>query len=370
VAINAGNLLFTPPGIVYDQRGPGFPRVVGGGLDIGAVESTGFFQGGVVIGTGPNAFPNQGNGPRVFVHDQFGNLVTTLAPFGNTKTDARVATGDINGDGVLDLVIASGAGLGQVVAFDGLTGTELYRVNPYGAGYNKGVYIAVGDIDGDGDADIVTGPGSSGQNVKVLDGSTGVEMTAYSFAPFPREYRTRNYTGGVRVAVGDVDNDGGNDVIVSTGNGQPALVQVWDYNLGTTPTIMRQFKPFGSSGAYVAAGDVNGDGFAEIFVGTSGGEAKVRVYDGFSVASGKTLRIGGPSQVFSVSNLRQEARVGFRDIDGDGVAELLVATGPGGTQQVRVFAPDPFDPLSFFLIDTISSTDLGMSAKYQGGLFV
>src|SRR5262249_59321796 len=62
--------------------------------------------------------------------------------------------------------------LGLVRVFDATTGTILGDFLPYGPGYLGGVSVAVGDINGDGIDDLVTGTGSGASHVKVFSGAT------------------------------------------------------------------------------------------------------------------------------------------------------------------------------------------------------
>src|SRR6185436_11554509 len=70
----------------------------------------------------------------------------------------RVATGDVNGDGFLDIVTGPGAGAQpHVKVFSGSSGAEIRSFFAYTPGFFGGVFVAAGDVDGDGLADIITG---------------------------------------------------------------------------------------------------------------------------------------------------------------------------------------------------------------------
>ena len=82
--------------------------------------------------------------------------------------------------------------------------------------FTGGVFVAAGDVNGDGCADIVTGAGAGGgPHVRVFDGRTGTETHGFfAFAPA--------FTGGVRVAAGDVNGDGHAEIIIGAGPGGAA----------------------------------------------------------------------------------------------------------------------------------------------------
>src|SRR5205823_3800416 len=72
----------------------------------------------------------------------------------------RVATADVTGDGVDDIVTSACAGGGpHVKVFDGVTGAEAAGFFAYAPGFVGGVWVAAADVNGDGKADIITGAG-------------------------------------------------------------------------------------------------------------------------------------------------------------------------------------------------------------------
>src|SRR5262249_15113695 len=105
---------------------------------------------------------------------------------------------------------------------------------------------------------IVTGTDRGGPPlVNVFNSRTGALITSFNaFAP--------SFLGGVRVALGDVNADGTSDIICAAGPGAGPQVTVFD---GKTFQPIRNFFALPSQftgGAFVAAGDVNADGFADI----------------------------------------------------------------------------------------------------------
>jgi len=136
----------------------------------------------------------------------------------------RVAVGDVNGDGYQDITVAPGAGnSGPLVkVFSGLNHSLLASFFAYSPNFHGGVFVAAGDLNADGKAEIITGAGpGAGPNVKVFDGATLQAIDSF-FAYDPQ------FQGGVRVAVGDVNGDGKADITTSPGSGLAQQVRTFD----------------------------------------------------------------------------------------------------------------------------------------------
>jgi hypothetical protein len=188
----------------------------------------------------------------------------------------RVAVGELNGDGVLDIITVPGPGAAaEVKAFDGATGALVRHFYAFPGSVTTGFSVAAGDLNRNGLAEIVVGTdaGVAGE-VRAFSGTTTAMLV--DFYPYGA------FTGGVRVAVGDVDGDRFDDIITGTGPGTAARVRAFS---GADGTLLRDFYAFPGSylgGIYVAAGDTNGDALADIIAGAGIGAAEVRTFDGAS----------------------------------------------------------------------------------------
>src|SRR5207248_6364286 len=131
--------------------------------------------------------------------------------------------------------------------------------------FTGGVYVAAADVNNDGYADVVTGAGpGGGPDVSVFDGKTGRRIYEF-YAQAP------NFTGGVPVAAGDVNGDGFSDIIAGAGKGGAPSVQVFsDKNLAKLMSFFAYTRTF-AGGVNVGAGDLNGDGKADVFTGMGSG---------------------------------------------------------------------------------------------------
>ncbi len=143
------------------------------------------------------------------------------------------------------------------------------------------MHVAAGDVDGDGRADIITGAGpGGGPHVRVFTGATGGQLATAlgSFFAYGA-----GFTGGVWVGAGDVNGDGRADVITGAGAGGGPHVKAFS---GLNGMELHSFFPYGlgfTGGVRVAAADVNGDGKDDIITGAGpGGGPHVRVFDGMT----------------------------------------------------------------------------------------
>ena len=228
---------------------------------------------------------------QVDLFDLNGNLLAGFHPFGTGFTGgARVAVGDVNGDGVPDLIVGSGpGGSTAVLIYDGASllsnlgnpsAALMGAFFPFGSGFAGGTFVAVGNLDG----------GKADEIIAAADAGGGPQVNIYSVAQIAANQFNSpalvfyafasGFTGGVRVAVGDVNGDGKADLITAAGPGGGPQVNVY---YGAAATLLQSlnpslaffaFAPSFTGGVYVAAGDADGDGHADLFFGAAPGGAR------------------------------------------------------------------------------------------------
>ncbi len=261
-----------------------------------------------VVGAGPLTLPLVG------VFDRNGVQRGNFFAFPSTYLGGvDVAAGDLNGDGIDDIVVGASTGTARVLVVDG---TRLDDVLPgsgtpapsalladffaFDVSYTGGVDLALGDIDDDGNQDIVIGVASGLAQVRVVDGTRLGDLSGVVDQSTPDAILAdlfafdTNYTGGIHVAAGDLHDDGRDDIVVGSRTGLAAVRVIAGARAGLVGGVVgpgdlfADFLAFDLSdtgGVHLAVGDLTGDGVDDLAVGT-GPEALsiVRLYDGFALA--------------------------------------------------------------------------------------
>ena len=305
-----------------DQRGLSRPHSA---PDIGAFESNGG-AGMYAVGSGPTP----GQNSQVNVYNADGTLRFTIDPFPGFSVGVSVAVGDVNNEGAPDIIVGSGAGKSpEVNVYSGVDGSLLYSFYVGPKDFHGGVSVAVGNVQGGTQNDIVVGAGAGGvPRVGVFNGIDGSEITEFQAA-------RPSYTGGVNVATAPVrlQNDGADQIIAGQASGGS---EVHIFNLILTGPITYgaeyiagdSFTAFGHSANGVS---VAGSTTGQVIVGAGPGSAgsEVKLYSGNQEVANRTF---GPA-----SN-QGGITVASTDVNGDGVPDLIVGDGPHSKTTVTIFA--------------------------------
>ncbi len=129
--------------------------------------------------------------------------------------------------------------------FDGASGGLIFNFFAYNAAFHGGVYVGAGDVNGDGRADIITGPGTGGgPEVRVFSGKdTALLQDFFAYDP--------GFIGGVRVASMDLSTDGQADIITGVGSGGGPHVKVFDGGSGGVLRSFFAYDPSFTGGIFV-----------------------------------------------------------------------------------------------------------------------
>jgi len=182
---------------------------------------------------------------------------------------------DLGGDGVNEIVVGAPAGELPEVSIYREDGSLINKFMAYGENFRGGVNVTAGDLDNDGKDEIITGAGpGGGPHIRVFDGFGNPKINN-SFFAFDKNLKT-----GVRVGVGDVDGDGQAEIIAGSGPEQKSQVKVFKKN----GEFLFLFNPEGInewSGINIASGDIDGDKKDEIIIAPGwGSSSEIQIWKG------------------------------------------------------------------------------------------
>ena len=185
------------------------------------------------------------------------------------------------------------------------------------------------DVNGDGPFDYVyvSGAGSK-TNIRIVDGRTGTDLVS-NFQPYEE-----GFTGGMFVDVGDFNGDGRDEIVISPDNGGSARVQVFSFD-GTS--LVRQANFFGiddpnfRGGGSIAISDVNGDGTPDLVVGAAkGGSQRIATFDGKQLFGRHSFEgqlfndYFAPLQGVDPTTYRGGVALRSQDVNGDGKDDIVM----------------------------------------------
>lgn len=318
----------------------------------------------------------QDNQTVVQVYDQNDEVVTRIQPFGDGYLfGANVVMEDLTSDGVPEIIVAPRSHSNPIVRiFDALTGQYMHQFRPYGDGHRDGIYLTVGNVEGDQTPEIITSMMNGNPLVRVF--ATNGPVTGYSLVSENRPLDSQ-YQRGATVAVADVNGDGFDDVVVGAGPGflpQVAIHDMKDATIeGDGSVELNRFLAFSHlyrGGVNVAAGNVLGDSSPDIVVGNglnssrfAGDAGEVHIYDSRALPTRNLDRALAPTLSLEAHpQSRAGVDVALRDFDGDGQVDQLITASADGSQAVQFFdvadgnatlvdqffesSDDPFSPLN------------------------
>ncbi|MDH5546946.1 MAG: tandem-95 repeat protein [Gammaproteobacteria bacterium] len=313
------------------------------------------------IAIGASTFDNgQTDEGRVFVYHGAAGGPSTTADWTAESDQASAnfgvslaSAGDVNGDGYADLVV--GANLydngesdeGRAFVYygsgTGLSATADWTMESNQASANYGISVnSAGDVNGDGYADVIVGANLY-DNGQASEGAAfiyyGATTGLSTFTDWQVESNSISAEFGISVAsAGDVNGDGFDDVVIGANkftNGQTAEGGAFVYHGSVSGVATSANWSFESNQAnaelgvsVASAGDVNGDGYADLAVGAN-------LYDSGQTDEGVVLVFHGSGTGLNTSanwtgQINQaNANYGISvasagDINGDKYSDLIV----------------------------------------------
>lgn len=251
-------------------------------------------------------------------------LATVCGTIGMLGAGASVASATGTG------IVAFGQdGGGLVRVYDTNDGSLLISFQPYGADFTGGVRVAIGDVTEDGVDDLIVAPAKGAQPVRVYEGNALLIATATQLTQF-FPYGTA-FSAGIFIAAGKFTNDDADDIVTGPGGGPPTVLVFDADDLTGLPIItIAAYAPDFTSGVRVAVGEITPDGTWDIVTGPGAGKPPlVRVYSGATSALWKEFLAYDVAFTGGVF-------VACGNVIATGKADII--TGPGkGPPDVRIF---------------------------------
>lgn len=225
--------------------------------------------GGTLLVTAPG--PGRAPDVRLFTTDGLFVRGFLAYPEG-FKGGVTLAVAKFDGNSRQTIVTGAGAGGSPQIRIFNVNTQAIGGFLAYDPAFTGGIDVAVGNIEGDVSDEIITGAGpGGGPHVRSFDGRGNALGGFFAF--------DKTFRGGVDVAAGDVDGDDKAEIIAASGKGRVTTVRIFRKD----GTLLAEAKPFGETdtfGASVEAVDIDGDGTVEILVRTLAKGGEVRFVDG------------------------------------------------------------------------------------------
>jgi hypothetical protein len=234
----------------------------------------------------------------------------------------NVAVGDVDGDGKIEIVTAPGPGGGPDVRVFDLKGNQKYRFNAYAPLFHGGVSIATGDIDGDGKAEIITGAGpGGGAHVRIFAADGTVKKQFFAF--------DKGVSVGVNVAAGDMDGDGKAEIVAAPASRAGTQPVKYFNSDGAHLGSVTFLTTTASGGVSPVVADVTGDAHGDIILSRTVTSGSVTV-----VVSGITPRppftlAGFAGMWLSSIDMNADGRSDIVAVPASGAVKVRIVNGSG-----------------------------------------
>jgi len=273
--------------------------------------------------------PRSGYQSLVKITDQDGRVEKEFLAFDKKfKGGVNLASGDLNGDGQAEIIAAAGPGGGPHVRIFNLNGDLKGQWFAFKNDFRGGVRVAAADVNGDGADEVIAVQGAGGDSeVRIFNGRGQMLGSFYAY--------DNKFRGELNLAAGDIDGDGEKEIAIGLGVGKIPEVRIFEA-IGVMKAQFLAYPKTFRGGVKVAIANVKGGmrkNRAQIITAPeSGGGPHVKFFD----IKGNLL-----SHFFAFNaNFRGGVNLAAADIDNDGLDEIIAAAGPGGAPHVRVFKAD------------------------------
>lgn len=269
--------------------------------------------------------------PKVWLLGSKGEIIKNFLAFAPAfRGGVNISLGDVDNDGMAEIVAGAGAGGGPHIRIFNLSGELKYQFFAFDGKKRNGVIAAVADTDGDGKNEIIAMEAAGKPFIRIMDESGKILKDNIKI----------DMAGALGLAAGDVDNDGRAEIVVSAGAGAAGKIKVMD----DSGAVLGEFFPFGKNfygGVNISVADIANSGWAEIIAARRGaGNSEIRAFN----YSGRLLSPG----FMAYDKYGPGANISSGDRDSDKKYEIIAAPNGGKPAEVKIY-DDKFNlRMSFF----------------------
>ncbi len=257
---------------------------------------------------------------EVYQFDSDFRSQNNIEVFGGKFTGLNITGADLDKDLKNEIITGATAGNQPFVRSLSIDGKLIASFLAFEGSFIGGVRVAAGDINNDGKVEYVVVPQSKREPVVRIFDENG--QLIREFLAFDKKY-----TGGLTVALGNVTDDAFDEIIIGSPSGMRTAVRVFN----DQGKIVKEIKPFlatNKSGANVTVGNLDKNDYDEIVIGAgSGSEPRVQAYD----VDGKVI-----ADFLAYKNFTGGVRVAVGDWNEDGQGELVTSPGASGGPHIKI----------------------------------
>jgi hypothetical protein len=265
------------------------------------------------------------------------------------KVDVNVASGDFLGDNKTEIAVAPAKGWSPEVRIYDANGKLLKSILVFEPAFYGGVSLAAGDINGDGVDELIVARASGGRSeVKILDKNFRTQKSWLAYAP--------NFYGGVNLAVGDVNGDRRPEIVTAPADNGGPQIRIFS----AAGKLLGQFFAYDKTirgGFKVAVADTYSSIAKEQFIAVAPGKNQapyLRIFD----QHGGLLEL---FSAYSL-NFTGGINVAAADLDNDGEAEIIAGAGSGGGPHLLLFKRNGYLIKAFYTDDKTLTHGVGVAA--------
>lgn len=207
--------------------------------------------------------PGQGTGPSVRIYNASGTMVFGKSFNAFTESfrgGVNVACGDVDGDGTVDIVAGIGSGSSPKVKIFSADGADRHLdIVPYAQRDRGGVAVAVGNVDGGKSSEIITSIYRFGRSQVKVYKANAARSVLSTFEGWAEDFQ-----GGFQIAAGDINGDRRADVAVGIGVGDTPQFRVFTSRGMPLSAFTDAYEKSFTGGVNLAVGDVDNDGMPEV----------------------------------------------------------------------------------------------------------